>query len=86
MRATSRKRVICPSACALRTTAPNSSGVSSRPLVTTASWNRLSGGCGDWPNSPAATSTFCRRMAATMSLAVRLRAEAWLGSIQIRMQ
>ena len=43
----------------------------------------LLSGC--WPMTPPATWTFCSRMAATTSLAVRLRAAILSGLSQMRM-
>ncbi len=67
------------------TMSPNCCGVVSRPCVWTLSSKpdppRANGGA---PTLPAATWTFCARRALTISIALRLRAAAFSGSIQMR--
>ena len=85
IRATSPSRVICPSGVARMTTAANSSSLFSRPCELTDSWNVVSDGLGGAPSTPAATCTFCSRIARTTSVAVSWRADSLSGSSQIRM-
>jgi hypothetical protein len=67
MRAMSRKRVMAPSALVLTMMSPNSSSVFSRPWALTDSCTSTPARPGDAPTTPAATCTFCSRMAATTS-------------------
>ena len=83
MRATSRKWVVAPSAPVRTMMSPNCSTVCSRPWVFKVSWNCESL-AGDAPTTPAATCTFCSRMAATMSEAIKPRAATFCGSSQTR--
>ena len=83
-RATSFSSVVAPSALVLMTMLPNSSTDCSRPCVLTVSWKSAPLD-GPWPTTPAATCTFCSRIAFTTSLAVRLRAATFCGSSQTRM-
>ena len=63
--------------------APKSSTVFRRPVVFTVSWNCESF-VGDAPTTPAATCTFCSRIAFTTSGAVMPRAASFCGSIHTR--
>ena len=78
-------RVICPSASARTTMSANWSSVVSRPCVLIVNWNVVSVGTGGSPSRPAATCTFCSRIARTTSLAVSSRAASLSGSSQTRM-
>ena len=82
-RATSLSRVVPPSALVFKTMSPNSSTLCRRPTVLTVSWKSASL-AGPWPMTPAATCTFCSRIAATTSPAVRLRSATFCGSSQTR--
>ncbi|MCY1291324.1 hypothetical protein D9M70_405100 [compost metagenome] len=48
------------------------------------SWKLVAFGAGGAPRAPAATWRFCSRIAATTSLAVRLREATLFGSSQTR--
>ena len=76
-----------PWASVFRTTSANCSGSVRRPWTCTGSWKAEAlVANGGWPIAPAAAWTFCERRAATISVAVRSRAAALAGSIQIRME
>ena len=62
----------------------NCSGSFSRPSVVTVNWKSCDVGVGGWPMRPAATWTFCSRIAARTSSVVRFRALSFSGSSQIR--
>ena len=64
---------------------PNSASDVSRPWVLIESWNVASDGAGGAPSTPAATWTFCSRIARTTSLAVSCRDASRSGSSQTRM-
>ncbi|MNR29997.1 hypothetical protein D3C85_1474220 [compost metagenome] len=64
----------------------NSSTVFSRPWALTLSCNGTSTGMGAAPMMPAATWTFCSRIAATTSAAVMLCRATFCGSSQTRME
>ena len=82
-RATSFSRVSSvPSA--LRTISPKASGEFSRPWALMEICRAEPAGVGGPPMLPAETSTFCSRIALTMSLADRFRAAAAAGSIHTR--
>jgi hypothetical protein len=81
----SRSRVICPSGVARMTMPANSSSVVRRPWALTESWKVVSAGLGGAPSTPAATWTFCSRIARTTSVAVSCRAESLSGSSHTRM-
>ncbi len=85
MRATSCRRVFSPLAPVFTMMRPNSSGDTKRPLALICISKACGRLTGCWPTAPAATCTFCSRMAATTSLAVRLRAAILLGSSHTRM-
>ena len=85
MRATSDRRVTAPSGAVLRMMRPNSSAVVRRPRAFTENCMGTSPWVGDAPMMPAATWTFCSRMALTTSMAVRPRWATRLGSSQTRM-
>ncbi len=79
-------RIIAPVAGSVRTMmSANSCSLASRPCVLIESSNSVPLGDGGAPTLPAATCAFCSRMAATMSLVVRLRAASLAGSSQMRM-
>ena len=84
-RPTSPSRVICPSRVARTTMSENCSSDASRPCALTESWKVVSEGAGGAPSVPAATCTFCSRMARTTSVAVSCRAASLSGSSQTRM-
>jgi ABC-type multidrug transport system ATPase subunit len=83
-RATSRNCTRSPCAPFFTTMAPNSSSVARRPFVLIN--NSVSTGreVGCWPTEPAATWTFCSRIAATTSEAVRPLAATLFGSSHTR--
>ena len=84
-RPTSRTRVICPDGVARTTMSRNSSSVVSRPCALIRSWKVVSVGAGGAPSTPAATCTFCSRIARTTSVAVSSRAASLSGSSHTRM-
>ena len=63
----------------------NSSSVVSRPCALISNWNVVSVGAGGAPSTPAATCTFCSRIARTTSVAVNWRAASLSGSSHTRM-
>ncbi len=56
-----------------------------RPSTLTDSWKLWVSGAGGWPIWPAATWTFCSRMAARTSSVVMPSVFSFWGSSQIRM-
>ena len=83
-RAMSFRRVISPSAPARMMMFSNSSSLTRRPWVLIDSWKLVEPGAGGAPSWPAATWRFCSRIAATTSLAVRLREAVLFGSSHTR--
>ena len=75
---------IWPCSPALTTMFSNSSSLTSRPCVSIRSWNSAELAAGGAPSWPAATWTFCSRIARTTSLAVRFSADTFSGSSQTR--
>ena len=64
----------------------NCSTSSSRPRVLRVYWNACPGRAGSCPSWPAATCTFCSRIASTTSGTVRLFAASRSGSSQARIE
>jgi hypothetical protein len=75
-----------PSAAVLTMMSSNCSTSLRRPSVVTVSWKATFSGAGGSPTAPAATCTFCSRMALTTSLVVRSRAWSRSGSSQTRIE
>ncbi len=65
---------------------PNCAGSMKRPWLSIGSSNAARAGTGNWLRRPDATCTLFWRTASTISFAVRSRAVASSGSIQIRME
>jgi len=84
-RATSPRRVTPPSPLLLSTMSRNSSSVCRRPWAFTENCRGTFPALGEAPMTPAATCTFCSRMARTTSPAVRPRWATFWGSSQTRM-
>ncbi len=85
IRATSPRRVTAPSAEVRSTMSENSPSVCRRPWALTLSCSGTSVLLGDAPITPAATCTFCSRMARTTSEAVSPCWATFCGSSQTRM-
>ena len=85
MRATSPRRVMPPSGDDFRMMSANSASVFSRPCALIDSCSGTSRALGEPPMTPAATCTFCSRIARTASLAVRPRCATFCGSSHTRM-
>ncbi len=64
---------------------PNSSSVVRRPCALMVSWKVAPDGAGGAPSTPAATWTFCSRIARTTSVAVSWREASRFGSSHTRM-
>jgi hypothetical protein len=77
--------VTAPSAEVRTTMSPNSSTVLRRPCALTDSCRSAPGSAGDWPITPAATCTFCSRMALTTSLVASWRSAIFSGFSHTRM-
>ena len=86
IRATSRSRSTDPSGVARMTMAPNSAGVTSRPVVCRLNWNCWSLPIGRAPIRPTGATTFCASIAAMMSPGVRPRLTRRLVSNQMRIE
>ncbi|XQU71160.1 hypothetical protein OJJOAM_003949 [Cupriavidus sp. H18C1] len=63
---------------------PNSSSVFRRPCALTDSCRSVPGSDGEAPITPAATCTFCSRIARTTSLAASWRSAIFSGSSHTR--
>jgi hypothetical protein len=77
--------VIWPSSVARTMMLPNSDSDVSRPCVLIDSWNAALDGAGGAPRTPAATWTFCSRMARMTSVVVSWRDASRSGSSHTRM-
>ena len=84
MRPMSRRRTIDPSEPVRTMISPNSSALARRPRALTSSSNAAAPVAGWLPTTPAATCTFCSRIARTTSLAARPREATFAGSSQTR--
>lgn len=85
-RATSDRCVTAPSGEVFRMMSRNSSSVCRRPRAFTFSCSGTSPSVGEAPITPAATCTFCSRMALTTSPAVMPRWATFCGSSQTRIE
>ncbi len=85
-RATSRTRSVEPSGSARMMMLPNSSGVTSRPMVWMFIWICWVSGIGWAPIRPTAAWMFWLRTALTMSAGVRFRLVSRSTSNQIRIE
>ncbi len=65
---------------------PKASTVSRRPCAFTESCRSAPGSAGEAPITPAATCTFCSRMALTTSAATSLRSAIFSGFSHTRME
>ena len=80
----SRRCVTPPSGVVFTTMSPNSSSVCKRPRAFTDNCSGVPGSDGDAPITPAATCTFCSRIACTTSSADSPRCATFCGSSHTR--